>query len=153
MSGTIVCGVTESPDGRSAADLAHAIGLRLGLRLVLVYVVDGVPTGTHDSLTARQRQSGAERTLNEIAREIGNGTEKRVVLGDRAEVIAQVAAEEGADMIVLGSRSTGLGGRRLRCTLARELEATTPVPVLVAPPSTRRRSDHRLLAAAGAGTR
>jgi nucleotide-binding universal stress UspA family protein len=153
MSGTIVCGVTESPDGRSAADLAHAIGLRLGLRLVLVYVVDGVPTGTHDSLTARQRQSGAERTLNEIAREIGNGTEKRVVLGDRAEVIAQVAAEEGADMIVLGSRSTGLGGRRLRCTLARELEATTPVPVLVAPPSTRRRTDHRLLAAAGAGTR
>jgi nucleotide-binding universal stress UspA family protein len=153
MSGTIVCGVTESPDGRSAADLAHAIGLRLGLRLVLVYVVDGVPTGTHDSLTARQRQSGAERTLNEIAREIGNGTEKRVVLGDRAEVIAQVAAEEGADMIVLGSRSTGLGGRRLRCILARELEATTPVPVLVAPPSTRRRTDHRLLAAAGAGTR
>jgi nucleotide-binding universal stress UspA family protein len=153
MSGTVVCGVTESPEGRSAAELAHALGLRLDLRLVLVYVVDGVPKGTHESLTARQRQSGAERTLNEIAREIGNGTEKRVVVGDRAEGLAQVAAEEGADLIVLGSRSTGLGSRKLRCTLARELEATTPVPVLVAPPSTRKRSDHRLSVAARAVAR
>ena len=153
MSGTIVCGVTESPDGRSAGELARALGLRLGLRLVLVYVVDGVPKGTHESLTARQRQSGAERTLNEIAREIGDGTEKRVVLGDRAEALAQVAADEGADLIVLGSRSTGLGSRKLRCTLARELEATTPVPVLVAPPSTRKRSDHRLSVAARAAAR
>jgi nucleotide-binding universal stress UspA family protein len=151
MSGTIVCGVTESPEGRSAAELAHALGLRLGLRTVLVHVVDGVPAGTDESLTARQRQSGAERTLNEIAREIGG--EKRVVLGARAETLARVAAEEGADLIVLGSRSSGLGSRKLRCTLARELEATTPVPVLVAPPSTRKRSDHRLSVAADLGGR
>lgn len=153
MGGTIVCGVTESPDGRSAAELAHALGLRLGLRLVLVYVVDGVPRGTHESLTARQRQAGAERTLHAVAREIGNDTEKRVVLGDRAEALARVAAEEGADLIVLGSRPAGLGGRKIRSTLARELEATTPVPVLVAPPSTRKRSDHRLMLAAGVGGR
>lgn len=153
MSGTIVCGVTESPDGRSAAELAGALGLRLGLRLVLVHVIDGVPAGTHESLTARQRQSGAERTLNEVARQIGNGAEKRIVVGDRAGALAQVAAEEGADLVVVGSRSTGLGGRRLRSTLARELEATTPVPVLVAPPSTRRRSDHRLSVAAEASAR
>jgi nucleotide-binding universal stress UspA family protein len=153
MGGTIICGVTESPDGRGAAELARALGLRLGLRLVLVHVLDGVPRGAHASLTTRRRQSGAERTLDEIAGEIGNDTEKRVVLGDRAEALAQVAAEEGADMIVLGSRPTGLGSRKLRCTLARELEATTPVPVLVAPPSTRMRSDHRLSVAAGAGAR
>lgn len=148
MSGTIICGVTESPNGRGAAELAHALGLRLGLRLVLVQVVDGVPAGTDDSLTARQRRSGAERTLEEVAREIGNGAERRVVLGDRAEGLARVAAEEGADLVVLGSRSTGLGKGKLRCTLARELEATTPVPVLVAPPSTRKRSDRRLSVAA-----
>jgi len=142
--GTIVCGVTESADGRDAAELAHALGARLDLRLVLVHVVDGVPPGSDESLTARQRQAGAERTLDTIAREIGNGTEKRVLLGERAEGLAQVAAEEGADLIVLGSRSTGLGSRKLRCTLARELEAATPVPVVVAPPTTRKRSDHRL---------
>lgn len=153
MGGTIVCGVAETGEGRGAAELARALGARLGLRLVLVHVVDGIAPGTADSLTARQRQTGAERMLGEIARAIGNGTEKRVVVGDRADALAQVAAEEGADLIVLGSRSTGLGNRRLRCTLARRLEAATPVPVLVAPPTTRKRDDHRLLVATGAGTR
>ena len=153
MGGTIICGVNEAPDGRTAAELARALGARLGLRLVLVHVVDGLPAGGHESLTARQRQTGAETILNAIAREIGNGTEKRIMLGDRAEALAQVAAEEGADLIVLGSRPAGLGSRKLRCTLARELEATTPVPVLVAPPTTRKRSDHRLSVASGASTR
>ena len=151
--GTIVCGVTESADGRGAAQLARALGARLGLRLVLVHVVDGLPADAHESLTSRQRQAGAEATLNAIAREIGNGTEKRLALGDRAEALAQVAAEEGADQIVLGSRPAGLGSRKLHCTLARELEAATPVPVLVAPPTTRDRSDHRLSVAGAAGTR
>jgi nucleotide-binding universal stress UspA family protein len=153
MGGTIVCGVAEKADGGAAAELARALGSRLGLRLVLVHVVDGVPPGTHESLTARQRQAGGEHILNAIAREIGNGTERRVVLGDRAEALAQVAAEEGADLIVLGSRSAGLGSRKLRCTLARELTAATPVPVLVAPPATRKRSDQRLSMAADTVTR
>lgn len=150
MGGTIVCGVTDSPDGRNAADLAQALGARLDLRLVLVSVVDGVPPGTEDSLTARQRQRGAERTLDSIAPNVGNGIEKRVMLGDRADALAQVAAEEGADLIVVGARTAGLGNRKLRCTLARELEAATPVPVLVAPPTTRKRSAHRLSVAAEA---
>ena len=145
--------MTETPDASTPAELAHALGARLGLRIVLVHVLDGLPPGTHESLTARQRQSGAETLLSTIAGELGNGTEKRIVLGGRAEALAQVAAEEGADLIGLGSRAAGLGSRKLRCTLARELEATTPVPELVAPPTTRKRSDHRLSPAAGAGTR
>jgi nucleotide-binding universal stress UspA family protein len=153
MGGTIICGVSETPDGRVAAELARALGARLGLRLVLVHVIDGVPPGTDDSLSARQRQSGAEKMLTEIAREIGNGTEKRVLLGDRAEVLARVAAEEGADLVVVGSRSAGLGSRKLRSNLARQLEAVTPVPVVVAPPATRRRSARRLNAAANPAAR
>lgn len=153
MGGTVVCGVTETPDGRSAADLAHALGMRLGLRLVLVHVIEGVPPGTHDSLTSRQRQSGAARLLNDIALELGAETEQRTLLGDRADALAQVAAEEGADLIVIGSRPTGLGNRKLSCTLARELEAVTPIPVVLAPPTTRKRSDHRLEVAMGVATR
>lgn len=151
--GTILCGVTDTTDGFGAAELARALGTRLDLRLVLVHVVDGVPRGTEGSLTARQRRDGAARTLDAIARMVGNGAETRVVLGNRAEALAQVAAEEGADLIVLGSRTAGLGNRRLRCTLARELEVETPVPVVVAPPATRLRSDHRLSMAAAADPR
>ena len=148
--GTVVCGVTETSDGRSAAELAGALGTRLGLRLVLVHVVDGVPPGTHESLTARQRQAGAERVLNEIARDVGAPAEKRVMLGNRADALAQVAAEEGADLVVIGSRPAGWANRKLRSTLARELEAATPIPVVVAPPTTRKRADRRLAVAAGA---
>jgi nucleotide-binding universal stress UspA family protein len=153
MGGTVVCGVTEAPGGRCAAELAHALVARLGLRLVLVHVVDGVPPGTHESLSARQRHAGAERILDEIADGVGNGTERRVVIGNRVEALAQVAAEEGADLIVIGSRPVGLGNRKLRSTLARELEAATPVPVVLAPPTTRKRSDHRLAMATGPAAR
>jgi nucleotide-binding universal stress UspA family protein len=151
--GTIVCGVAESTNGRLAAEFAHALGARLGLRLVLVHAIDGVAPGAHESLTARQRQRGGEVMLDALVREFGHGTEARVVVGGRAEGLAQVASEEGADLIVLGSRPAGLGNRNLRCALARELEAETPVPVLVAPPSTRKRSTRRLAAAGNAVAR
>jgi nucleotide-binding universal stress UspA family protein len=148
-----VCGVSETPAGQAAADLAGALGTRLGLRLVLVSVLDGVPAGARDSLTARQRQGGAERALAELARSAADGTETRVVHGEPAEALAQVAAEEGADVIVVGSSPAGLGKRKLRSALARRLEAVTPVPVLVAPPSTRKRSARRLAVAVEANGR
>jgi nucleotide-binding universal stress UspA family protein len=80
--------------------------------------------------------------------ELAHDAELRIVPGDHAEAVARVAAEEGADLLVVGARPAGLGGRHLRWRLARELEAATPVPVLVAPPATRRRSSRRLAAAA-----
>jgi nucleotide-binding universal stress UspA family protein len=129
MGGTIVCDVTDPLAGRSAADFAAALGARLGLRVVLVHV-----------------GSEAERRLEAVARGVGRETETRVAVGDHAEALARVAAEEGADLVVVGARPAGLGGRNLRWTLARELEAATPVPVVVAPPSTRKRSDRRLSA-------
>ena len=131
MGGTIVCDVTDPLAGRSAADFAAALGARLGLRVVLVHV-----------------GSEAERRLEAVARDVAPGTETRVAVGDHAEALARVAAEEGADLVVVGGRRAGLGGRNLRWALARELEAATPVPVVVAPPSTRKRSDRRLSAPA-----
>ena len=153
MTGTIVCGVSESAETKEAVELAGALASRLGLRLVLVAVVGGVPPGTEESLTARQQRAGAQRTLDEAVRSVAGGAEGRVVVGERADALARVAAEEGADVIVVGSRAAGLAGRNLRSTLARELEASTPVPVLVAPPSTRKRSTQRLAAAAEAAAR
>ena len=153
MGGTIVCDVTDPPAGQNAAEYAGALGARLGLRLVLVYVVSAVPAVARESLTGRHDRSRAERTLDEIAREVGHSAETRIAAGQRAEAIARVAAEEGADLVVVGARPAGVGGRKLSWSLARELEAATPVPVLLAPPSTRKRSDRRLAATADADTR
>jgi nucleotide-binding universal stress UspA family protein len=82
--------------------------------------------------------------------EPGGDVEVRVAHGDHAEALARVAAEEGADLVIVGSRAVGFGGRNLRCSLAKDLEAATPVPVLVAPPSTRKRTERRLALALGA---
>lgn len=143
MGGTIVCGVSDGPRDREVAELAAALGERLGLRLVLVHVVDGVTLVAPESVTGRQRQSGGQLMLDGVAREVG-GAETRIVVGHRADALAAVAAEEGADLIVLGSSASGLRGRTLRSGLARDLESATAVPVLVAPPSTRARSARRL---------
>ena len=138
MNGTIVCGVTEAPEGRAAAQLAGALAARLDLRLVLVHVAAG--DGRDDALAEG------------LALDRGDSVELRVVAGNRVDALARVAAEEGADLIVVGSHSRGARGRRLRCSLARELEAAQAVPVLIAPPATRRRSGRRLaLAEAAAG--
>jgi nucleotide-binding universal stress UspA family protein len=147
--GTIVCGVTDSPEGRAAAQLAGALSARLGLRLVLAHVIDGLPSEALDSVTGRHLLSGAEHTLREIGQEVQpyNGTESRIAVGDRAERLAQLAAEEGADLLVIGSRPRGFRDRHLRCTLARELEAATQIPVLIAPPQTRKRTERRLTVA------
>lgn len=137
MYGTVVCGFTETPEARAAAQLAAALAGRLGLRLVLVHV---------------SFRHGAERAIGDLASELGDHVEARVVSGSRADGLASVAADEGADVIVLGSRPRGARGRQLCCPLARELEAVTDVPVLIAPPATRRRSSRRLaLAEAPAG--
>ena len=130
MGGTIICGVSDSDGGRAAGDLAAALAARLCLRLVLVHVaVDG---------SARD-----ESTFEAIARGLG-GAEVRIVTGACVDGIVRVAAEEGADVIVVGSRLCGAPSRRLRCSLVHDLEAATSVPVVIAPPATRARSARRL---------
>jgi nucleotide-binding universal stress UspA family protein len=144
MHGTIVCGVVDTAEGRAAAQLAGALAARLGLRLVLVHAVA-------DQGSAWERDDATtESFLDTIDR--SDSVETRIVSGNRVDALARVAAEEGADVIVLGSRARGARGRQLRCSLARELEAAQAVPVLIAPPATRERGRRRLsLAEAAAG--
>jgi nucleotide-binding universal stress UspA family protein len=141
MGGTIVCDVTDALEGPSAAQFGNALAARLGLRVVLVYVIDGGVAG-------RTTERDADHAVAVLREELGIDAETRVALGDHAEAVARVAAEEGADAVIVGSRAVGFGGRNLRSTRARDLEAATSVPVLVAPPSTRRPSARRLAAAA-----
>lgn len=133
MQGTIVCGVTAAPEARAAAQLADALAARLGLRLVLAHVAAG-----------HRDDPDAQARLEALADDLGSGPELRLVHGSRVDALARVAADEGADVIVLGSQPHGARGRRLRCSLARQLEAVQAVPVLIAPPATRDRSGSRL---------
>jgi nucleotide-binding universal stress UspA family protein len=143
MRGTIVCGVTDSEEGRGALAVAAELSERLGLRLVLAHVADGIApldVNGEGSVATRAGREGAARLVARLAAEhgVGGRAEQRAAVGDPAALLAQIAAEEGADMIVVGSSARGRLRRGLESRLALQLETATPVPVVIAPPRTGR---------------
>jgi nucleotide-binding universal stress UspA family protein len=144
LSGTLVCGVTDSAAGRGALAVAAEVSERLALRLVLVHVANGIaPLDVNgegsETVSARAIHEGAARLIARLAAEHGvtDRAEQRPAVGDAAALLGQIAAEEAADVIVVGARVRGLLRRGLESRLARQLETETPVPVLIAPPRTR----------------
>jgi len=142
MHGTLVCAVTDGAENDDAVARSVEVSERLGLRLVVAHVVDGI-AGLDDgdeSITMKSDRTIAERQLEKLAREhdLENAAERRIAVGDAAALVGQIASEEAADMIVVGARTRGWGRRGLESPLAHELETETPVPVLIAPPRTRR---------------
>lgn len=142
MAGTVLCGVNDSAGARNAARVAGAISKQLELRLVLVHVADAFTladgsAGNDESVTTIQARSGGKRLLDQLTAEQGlRGAEQRIAVGDPAERLAEVAAEERAALILVGAREQGRRWRpTLRSDLARELAHVTPCPVLVVPPA------------------
>ena len=143
MRGTLVCAITEGDESANALELGAELSARLGLRLVVAYAIDGIAAfGSREgmeSVSLKGDRQGAERRLARLVEDHGvAGAERRVAVGEPAALLGQIAAEEAADLIVVGSRARGRLWGRLDCRLARQLEAETPVPVLIAPPRTRR---------------
>jgi nucleotide-binding universal stress UspA family protein len=134
MSGTILCGVDDSQSARDALQLAAALSERLRVRLVVAHVA------------SRKSTEDAERLLSRWVGEAASTAQAdvRVAVGDRASRLAQIAAEEGADLIIVGSGRQDRLRLRPRRVLASELESTTTCPVVIAPPQTRPRSQLRL---------
>jgi nucleotide-binding universal stress UspA family protein len=155
LRGTIVCGVTDTDEGRQALATAVELTERLGLRLVLAHVTAGIGPLDGDvdggeSVTMKADREGAARLLARLSSEfaVADRAEHRVAVGDAPSRLGQIAAEEAADLIVVGARTRGRLRRRLESRLAGELESETPVPVLIAP--LRRRQARQTMAINGA---
>ena len=145
MRGTLVCAVTDGAESAQAVALGAELSERLGLRLVLAHAVDGLDRAAvgDESVTMKADREGAERRLTRLADDhrVAHRAERRVGVGEPAALLGQIAAEEAADVIVVGARARGWG-KRLESRLADELGAETPVPVLIAPPRrSRKRGD------------
>lgn len=144
MRGTLVCAVTKGEESADALALSAELSERLGLRLVLAHAVNGIGAlGNEDgveSVSMQADRQGAEGRLARLAQEHGvaDRAERRVAVGEPAALLGQIAAEEAADLIVVGSRARGRLRRGLESSLASQLATATPVPVLIAPPRTRR---------------
>jgi nucleotide-binding universal stress UspA family protein len=142
MAGTVLCGVNESEGAISAVNVAGELSKRLELRLVLAYVAKPITAaegsgGTEESATTTQTRNGGKLLLERLSAERGlGGVEQRIEVGDPAQRLAEVAAEERAALIFVGARM-----RRHRWTpslrrdLSRELARLSPCPVLVVPPA------------------
>jgi len=112
---------------------------------VLVHVTGGIAAldvngDSGESVTTRVDRQGAARLVARLAAEhgVGGSAEHRLAVGDPAALLGQIAAEEAADVIVVGSRERGRVRRSLESRLARQLASETPVPVLIAPPRARK---------------
>lgn len=141
MRGTIVCAVTDTSEWRGALELAAELSDRLALRLVVAHVAEGIGAldGNRGGESVTMRE-GAARLVARLTAEHGlPAAEQRSAVGDPATRLGQIAAEEAADVIVVGSRARGRLRRGLESKLADELETATPVPVVIAPPRTARR--------------
>src|SRR5690348_16822474 len=108
MHGTLLCAVTDGAENDDAVAQAVALSERLGLRLVLAHVVDRVasPGDGDESVTMRGDHEAAERELAELAQDhqVSATADRRVVVGDPSALLAQIAGEEAADVIVVGAR-------------------------------------------------
>jgi nucleotide-binding universal stress UspA family protein len=140
MRGTLLCAVSSGEESADALELAAEVSDRLGLRLVLAHAVDGIDgmDDEDESVTMKANREGAERRLARLAQEHGlaNRAERRIAIGEPAALLGQIAAEEAADLIVVGAPARGWR-KRLESRLADELGTETPVPVLIAPPQMR----------------
>ena len=139
MRGTLVCGVTDGEDAVGTVGLAVELTQRLGMRLVLAHVAEGLApisngVDVEESVSMKADRVGAERLLDRLAAEHGvaETAQRRIAVGQPATLLGQIAAEEAADLILVGSRGRGWPRRRLESPLAARLEAETPVPILIA---------------------
>lgn len=142
----IVCGIDGSPHSQAALDYATELADQLDARLVLAYVVEPAPTpytaigpvaGAAPSQlsTVVERHAEGGRLLGELVELTGAArAEQRVVTGIPAESLADLADDEEARLIVVGSRGRGPLRSALLGSVSTSLIGLARCPVLVVPP-------------------
>jgi nucleotide-binding universal stress UspA family protein len=130
--GTVLCGVDHSDGAMQALRVAADLCARLDLRLVVVYVVDQpAPFEAVAPVVVRAAEQALGRLVLEAEAE--RRVEIRVAVGLAAQRLVEIDDDEGAQMIIIGSRPARrwprLGGGRLATMLAR----TSTSAILVVP--------------------
>ncbi len=123
---------------RHAEFLARSAGAALRLLAVheteLIFAVDMVPAGYDPEQVSTDARERIERMLEEAAASIGPGVEVQHYLleGSAHEALAS-AAENGIDLLVVGSRQYGPVGRVLLGSVSSGLARSCPASVVVVP--------------------
>ena len=153
MDNCIVCGIDGSADSQAALAVAADLAERLQLRLMMANVVEPSPAPyvgaaslggaiSQPTLPTTDRQEEvAEGLLTELSAAMGlERADRRVVIGYAAERLADLADEEGAELIVVGSRGRGAFKAAFLGSVSTSLIGVARCPVLVVPPGAADRS-------------
>jgi nucleotide-binding universal stress UspA family protein len=141
MYSSILCGIDGSDDARVALRAAAQLSVQLEVRLVAAHVVQtvdaapglGVAAGALGGASAEALEAGRQ-LLGRILEEEGlAGAERRVVHGPPAESLANLADDEDAEFIVVGSRGRGAFKAALLGSVSTDLISVARRPVLVVP--------------------
>lgn len=156
---SIVCGLDGSDGARAALRVAAPLAENLGLRLVVAHVVQPQPTARGLGPTAGELAAlpldtllaGGESLVEGILEQEQLGdAERRVLLGFAADRLADLADDEAAALIVVGSR----GRRGFKAawlgSVSADVIGVARCPVLVVPPGAAT-DGRQTSSAAGAG--
>jgi nucleotide-binding universal stress UspA family protein len=154
MGGSIVCGVDGSADSQAAVRVAAEYADRLGSALILVHVAEPAyiayaaaypfggtagPTATVEA--AQSKEEDSERLLERVAVAAGLAdAERRVAIGHPAEQLAELADDENAELIVVGSRGRGALKSAFLGSVSYSLVGIAGCPVLIVPSGASERS-------------
>jgi nucleotide-binding universal stress UspA family protein len=149
MDTSIVCGIDGSADSDAALRVAAQLAKRLGSRLVLAHVAEtaltpyafAAPFGAlaltdprAEQQEVREHEDAGARLIAERAEVAGvTGAESRVAIGLPAERLAEIADDESAELIVVGSRGRSALKAAFLGSVSNSLVGIARCPVLIVP--------------------
>lgn len=137
MSRSVVCGVDWSEESIAAAIVAAELSRRLSATLVLANVVEEQPTFPYGNETQleRSRHHAYVETMLMVDRFEQRlppaKLEPRVLFGPPADELGDLAEEEDAELVVVGSRGRGALKAALFGSVSSELSRASERPVVI----------------------
>jgi nucleotide-binding universal stress UspA family protein len=131
MHPCVICAVDGSDESAGALAVARTLSSLLAGRLALVCVAD-MPDEADADVARDARTIALRRAVGESGEEPSPPI--RLERGDPAERIAAVAVDEGADLVVVGSRGRGPLTAAVLGSVSAELARTGPRPIVIVPP-------------------
>ena len=134
---TIVVATDLSEASSSALRYAQAVAQVHGARIIITHVIDPVgyafASGVPDALGHDKAAIEEIHRMEEETRRKGIPVHSQVETGVICERILQSVMAARADLLILGTRASTGAGRAALGTVARQILARTPCPVLTVP--------------------
>lgn len=143
MKRTLIVGYDGSPASQRAVDHAADAAQALGLKLLLVHVLEWSPYAFLTPEELNERHKRREQELSRAREQIrpavdalrGRGIDADTELrhGHAGELLCEIATSSGAAQIVIGRTGASALANRLLGGLALTLSQASPVPLTIVP--------------------